>query len=664
MGRDITVTLEDGTQHVYKNAPDQVTPEQVTARAQQEFGQPVKALDGGRGGMAEAWRVVDKVIRGGALAMPRAAAELLQSAQAQAVEGGPLSYTPQGQLLKIRDKLIPKSVDDAIIKGMTPSEPETTAGKYIGAVGEGAVSAMTGGPLSQAKTAAAIGGAGGLGAETSAHLLGDNVLTRLLGGLVGGGTAAMVKSITPNAESLIRTHTQAMTPNDWRRAFRREVVLNGMGMPNIKSQLLGPNSSLDDVVEKASANQFVRPSLLKASRGVESAARRNLSIFADRELPVQVDPRRDFMAELQNTAKQREVDLLDQKNAKFAAALPHGIEHEIYPETYMQNLRKDLLTLSKNGAEGFGADTKQGRQLAAYVGEWLQTKGNGRSKNELANLYNELDAWGADAGINGRAVRKIKELLGSYTQEFQPARDAASAFFRSDVDPMRQGLAGDIAHARGGPDSSKYTAVDAVGRVFTPKIDQSLAIKKLGEDVGPSNVGKLLREHLFQSFDSVANKLSENPQVPARFADAVFGSEPMRRNVEAGLFEASRDAGTNPYALRNGFRKFIDAMSTYNDMKIARSVNGQSLDEKAGQSALATAFSAARRGYSWASDRATRKTYQQIADMVTSPDGLRKIEAIGRSKDPNYALNVLRSMVATSQPVDNPGGLQPSNTGE
>ena len=48
MPRNVTVTLADGTQHVYANAPDDITPDAVTARALKDFGQPVKALDGGR----------------------------------------------------------------------------------------------------------------------------------------------------------------------------------------------------------------------------------------------------------------------------------------------------------------------------------------------------------------------------------------------------------------------------------------------------------------------------------------------------------------------------------------------------------------------------------------------------------------------------------------
>jgi hypothetical protein len=47
MPRDITVTFEDGTNHVYKGAPDDITPDAVQARAQKEFNKPIVNLDGG-----------------------------------------------------------------------------------------------------------------------------------------------------------------------------------------------------------------------------------------------------------------------------------------------------------------------------------------------------------------------------------------------------------------------------------------------------------------------------------------------------------------------------------------------------------------------------------------------------------------------------------------
>lgn len=48
MPRDITVTFDDGSTHVYKGAPDDVTPDQVESRAAKEFGRSVVHLDGGK----------------------------------------------------------------------------------------------------------------------------------------------------------------------------------------------------------------------------------------------------------------------------------------------------------------------------------------------------------------------------------------------------------------------------------------------------------------------------------------------------------------------------------------------------------------------------------------------------------------------------------------
>lgn len=49
MARNITITLGDGSTHVYQNAPDSVTPDQVQTRAEQEFGKKVVSIDGGTG---------------------------------------------------------------------------------------------------------------------------------------------------------------------------------------------------------------------------------------------------------------------------------------------------------------------------------------------------------------------------------------------------------------------------------------------------------------------------------------------------------------------------------------------------------------------------------------------------------------------------------------
>ena len=49
MPRNITVSFEDGTNHIYQNAPDDVTPDLIEARALKDFSKRVTNIDGGRG---------------------------------------------------------------------------------------------------------------------------------------------------------------------------------------------------------------------------------------------------------------------------------------------------------------------------------------------------------------------------------------------------------------------------------------------------------------------------------------------------------------------------------------------------------------------------------------------------------------------------------------
>lgn len=63
MPRNITVTFEDGSTHVYQQAPDNITPEQVQSRAQKDFGKAVASLDGGRSAAVEAGSAINQIPR-------------------------------------------------------------------------------------------------------------------------------------------------------------------------------------------------------------------------------------------------------------------------------------------------------------------------------------------------------------------------------------------------------------------------------------------------------------------------------------------------------------------------------------------------------------------------------------------------------------------------
>ena len=658
MPRDITVTLEDGSSHVYKNAPDSVTPEQVQARAEQEFGLGVKALDGGKpkSGLEKAAhmaKVGGAALFRGLAGLPSMLAGGSAADYNERAYGAGSFVQPDQGTLPLDPTLPGKQV-----AGVGP-RPSTTGERYLSSALEGVGGAAIG-PGGLAKNAA-IGLGAGLGSEAAGQATSQNPLARLLGGLVGGGGVATYQALKPNATNLIKTATKGVTDADWLQAKSVEMALDDMGMPHLKSQLLGPNSSLDDVVRDASANQRVRPSLLKALRDTSGKAGRAFEVWANQHLPIQADERRDFLANLQRIASEKEAELLAQKNTVFASKLKPGLDGEVYPEQYMQSLRKELLDASRKGAEGFGNATDGGRFLQQYISDKLGTKGNGMSKTELGNLYNEINAYGAANNYSGKAIRHLKNVIGSYTKDdFGDARKAATDFFESTVNPMRQGLAGDLAHAKGGPRGDRYTATEAtLGNVFPADKAQPLAIKKLAEDVGGEQVGLLLREQLSKNFEQAAKRTHEMEGTPASFVEAALGTPAQRSNIESALMESAKAQGQNPFAVKAGFQKMVNAFATYRDLKISPSVSPTNLQIEAGKSVAGAAVAPHSKVARYLSERATAGTYQKIADMVSSKDGLAQLEKIAKSQDPAYLQAIVRGMLATGE--GNPDGLQSSN---
>lgn len=188
MPRTITITLDNGQKVVYQNAPDDVTPEQVTARAQQENpGRTVAELDGGKSTnlLQDVVRHVNEgdFTRGvmnvgsslGGMMTRLAASRFVPPDQAAG-----FGQQAEAALTKQVQKVVP-----------TP-EGGTARDKYIRAGLEGA----GGGYASPgAKVAGGVnlfsGTGAGLGSEFAANLLGDNPLSRLAGAVLGGGTAGV-----------------------------------------------------------------------------------------------------------------------------------------------------------------------------------------------------------------------------------------------------------------------------------------------------------------------------------------------------------------------------------------------------------------------------------------------------------------------------------------
>lgn len=614
--------------------PDGMSDDQIAAAIKRDsyYSEPSPVMEG----LKETGRVVDQTVRGGAFAIPRAV-----KAGLDALSGLPDDYKPE--LMKLFDNV--PMAGHAVDKIMTPMKPQTPVGQFVGAAGEGAVSSLAG-PGNMVKNAV-IGGGAGLGSEVSAKLFSDNMVSRLAGGLAGGGLTGVGLALTPTANSLAKRAVKDVTPADWRRAADMEKTLDSAGVPHLKSQLLGPSSSLDDVVQDASSNPAARGQLLNHTRNVAPAADNALNLWALKNLPVSVDERRMLMQGLQNQADDTINAAKGRANAAYSAALPSGIEREVYSSQYINRLRQELRMLARDPMK-LGPDGKAA--INKLITDDLTPAKGYMLKGDLNNIIKELNTKTQQDGYKGLPLKEVKDILKSFTPEFDPARAAKTKYMAENVDPMQQGLTGVIAQQGGGPRSDKYTAVrDVVGLVFPVDKAQPLAIRQLSRDLGGDTVGNLLGEHLTRNMQQATKSLSGQETSPAKFFESVVGTRAARQNVESAIMETAKANGVNPYAVRNGFYDLMQAFASFKDLKLAPGVDLASTRFEAGKSVAGAAIAPQSRMARYLWEKATAKTYKRIAELVTSKDGLAQLQAIAMKKDPAYTQSILLGTIAGAE---------------
>ena len=190
MPRNITVTFDDGSTHVYQNTPDGVTPEQVTERAAKEFGKGVSSLDGGKkaGGS-----VIGDLAAGAVRGAGSIGATILApvDAAARALNGGkPVNIGGYDIVGQDRRAGMDAGLSEM---GADTNSLAFKAGKVgaeiAGTAGAGGAVANTVRAVAPGLTAAPVV-ANALRAVETAGAQGGGILSRSVGGAINGGISA------------------------------------------------------------------------------------------------------------------------------------------------------------------------------------------------------------------------------------------------------------------------------------------------------------------------------------------------------------------------------------------------------------------------------------------------------------------------------------------
>lgn len=711
MPRDITVTFEDGSQTIYQGAPDNITPEQVTARATQEFGKGVKELDGGRGkyeGAKEAGRVIDKTVRKGVTSFPGFLGDLglagLRDMQEPIDPEAPLLMNlhklPAAALRKLtgqKDTVIPGTkfgdVQHALETGVgvlpEVSQPQTEGGKAVANIAEPAVGMLASPSGAGTVGAKILGGlAAGAGGEGAARVLGDNALTRLGGSLFGGGLFQGLSALKPNAEEIVRKVTSGMNDLDWAKAEKMKKVLESYGISHLNSQLLGPRSVLDDVVNAASAHPAVKPKLENPVANVKSQSQAALDSFLTSKtpLPSNLGERREVLSDVQEAAQQVLDTIKRRGNDAFRDAMPpEGLQYDV---EHVRGLRQQLLDLAKSdrfgkGTEGYafirrianklvtGGDEAMANaapgttmdQLDSLLEESVKAGKFQTSQHVINNIIKELNATAEKEGYKGLALSEVKRVMKEATPEFNAARAAKTESVNQELFPTSKGLTGDLARQGGGVKPDRVTARDnSLSIVFPANRPQPQAILQLEKDMGGDAVGQLFREHLTQQMNAAAGRSKGDG--PASFVAAIADTNAQRQNINAAFEVTARASGLNPEEVseaRRGFYKLMQAFDSFKDLKLSGDVDRAALQQMAGKNMSSMVVAPGSRLGRTLWERATEKTFMQIADLVTSKDGLQKLREISQSQSPErvkqLAIGVLNSTLQAEGLPQNPGNM-------
>ena len=686
MAKTITAMMPDGQPVKLEGVPDDVTPEQVTARIQQEYGATPISLsrEGGGNPLLDTAKVYGSALLRGATSAGAMAKDALRNTYegvTQAVQGSSQPFADKFQNVAENAKL--------------GAQPRTEAEKYGVAALEGATAGAIGGPATLLRSAAQ-GAASGLGAEVAGHVS-DNPLSRVLGGILGGGAASLAGMPKTSRADLARETLRDAKPEDLDAAtkFMREVRAQHPATSGINlSQAMPESSNVDAMVGKLANSRYgthVSAQLRSQPKQVSAAVEGELATLPGTNRPWQ---------DLANNAQDAATDVIKQgyKEAQGAFKQALGSSTPEIPSSAMRVLDRRLAALAKEypntsmgglvedvrkalrvqggpagKTEAPGLIDQFGKPLAdkpenvRYLTDALHVK---QAINDNISTYGSraLNSTGQDPQLM-RTAQQIRKLFDATLDQHAPNLSAANraynAVMEGTVDPLKKSVVGRIAGRKGADDTVEASKA-ALQQVFekgttpgaarseildlekslrksNPEVFQDAAVSWLAEKV--TAAGKSKDGRFPEAFSS---RLTQSLGSPATETAQSAGL----RDILAGVARA-RGVPETTYQSLPKLMRYVAA--TAKRPGLVEGASRMDFDQVAG-SAVADA---GRRGSlinplrplfnAW--DRITRgDAYSFVDKLITTPEGvevLRKAAAASSPSDRALA-QAMQTFLATS----------------
>ena len=490
-------------------------------------------------------------------------------------------YLPQVPEGKFKDTVV--NARDVIYNYMNPEDPKTNTGKVMAnliASGSGGVVAP--GNMGQN---AAMGLAGGIGAEGAAKVFGDNPVTRIIGSLVGSGVHGLATKEYLNRATLAREMLSDVKDEDLSKAMQNQRDDFARGIPTHLGQAM-PTASNIDTYADALANSPQGKSIAELLRDqpyrISNRAEAELA-----KLPGELLGPHTVANRVQKAATEV-ISTADKVPGKVwtdtfeEAAKTAGKD---IPEETIKTVVKGLLDKRDTYAQA----TSEYKALDELVSRFAETNPNTkelgfltdasklhRSLNDFKsslskeNLAKKNYSTSVDKFI-GKTIQEVKGKLGEALEPYGKA-NKAYAEAKKVVTDLKETEIGRLAQRRGaiaGQEASMSPIRELFNKGSLPGAPSEIlhAADKMVEvgrgkafvDAGKSHFAELIDKAGVTRNDRINDNIAEN-------LTKVFGAPQRTNHVSKGtediLIGMARGSGIKEdRAYAEGFRRFMSTVA-------------------------------------------------------------------------------------------------------
>lgn len=524
-------------------------------------------------------------------------------------------------------------------RGSKFHNPETTAGKYAGAIAHGA----GGNIVAKAKAIPHMmymGAAGGAGGELASQLTEGNPLARFVGTLLAVTATGLPKALQPNSGKMIQEATEGLTPEQIAAANQAQAAGKSVGVDIMGPEALpqGPIQQLaSDTMASKSGGRVISEFLEKRPRQITKAVTDLTNKIGTPEVP----------ADTLNRAQKTATSVIEAEESARTAATRQGFRQSA-KDAVSPNAIKRIGVEIDNAIGRVGESSESGKELAKIKARLFPGGSVETNVGRLHTLYKEAKEIIETPSINAGSPQKtikgivgpVVSKLGATLETYSPDLERSNALFarisKEVVDPIIQGDVGKIAGK--GYDPQVTPPIQRILSVITDeKLSRPMTIRNVYSKLNAEDkkaFPQVVRLALQNAFDDAAKDVQAgtNRMLGANFKKAVYGTPQQRLNfieMMAGVADAN---GIPKQDLQRGAVTLLDVLERTGKIPgIGSQTAGRLASEQMAKSSRVAGMAETVSAQPLTPiaktlrDIAYRKAYKELADVFTSPNSVEKM---------------------------------------